>query len=94
LYSAFSFFNEIDIWFLKSDKNMTSFLRNRLFLGSISNKKNETEKNYVSFLHKLETKYAWGRFHFYTSLKQRKTMLGVSISFLHELETKSETVLE
>ena len=31
----------------------------------------------VSFLHKLETKinYAWNWFHFYTSLKQKQTML-------------------
>ena len=31
----------------------------------------------VSFLHKLETKinYAWNRFHFYTSLKRKQTML-------------------
>ena len=31
----------------------------------------------VSFLHKLETKinYAWNRFYFYTSLKQKQTML-------------------
>ena len=31
----------------------------------------------VSFLHKLETKinYAWNRFHFYTSLKWKQTML-------------------
>ena len=45
----------------------------------------------VSFLHKLETKvnYAWNRFHFYTSLKWKQTMLENWFHFYTSLKLEN-----
>ena len=67
-----SFFNELDM------KNEL-YSRLVLFFNEIEIKNKHCSRWPVSFLHKLETKnnYACGDlFHFYTSLKQKTTMLA------------------
>ena len=72
-----SFFNELDM-----EKELCS--RSVLFFNVLETKNKHCSRGLISFLHKLEIEnnYACGDlFHFYTSLKQKITML-VDICFI------------
>ena len=81
-----SFFNELD---MKRELCSSSVL----FFNELETKNKHCLRWFVSFLHKLETEnnYACGDlFHFYTSLKQKVTMLEDIHFIFNELDIEWE----